>query len=652
MSALNVNQIRHVQSTFAHVDSLLQAAERVARADLSPFARERADFAPSEAALFQASIALARERMLLALDRLGLPRPMASASAKWAAQTSLIFADSALSELGAADLKGYGAVDDEAARELEALAADVRGIIERARAQLHESDASGFIEQLATIPGPAGEILRTVELVSRTHALAEIRPLLGAAAERATSTSFDVGVFGRVSAGKSSLIDALIGVAVLPVGATPVTAVPVRLVRGAERVTLWLLDGSAREITLSELPQYATEDGNPDNRAGIRSIDIAVPSVPEGLRLLDTPGVGSMRASGAAQAFAWLPRCDLGLVLVASSSPVGHDELALAAGLRHAGIRCVVLISKADLLTASDLDRMLAYVRREFANAAGLPSSDANGASDIEVHAVSSIAEHRAALEAFRVDELLPLARDHARSAQRALSMRLRQLVYATASGLSNRREGKAAPVAAEGAVRELDDTLRMQRARTSALRQLRDSADEISTQAPSVLETAITAVVEAWREDVSADEAVRTSLLQSTGAMLGDFRRVIDGVSGVAGVAAQARRRAPPIFDLALLEGLPSLVAPGMAGRLMAHTVATRRLQPLAEPFTSAMQRYSTALYAWAEASLNDIAAMSPESPDEPHENRPASTAPGLPPELAALQQALVQLDNAVETS
>lgn len=71
--------------------------------------------------------------------------------------------------------------------------------------------------------------------------------------------------------------------------------------------------------------------------------------VPAGLRFLDTPGIGSLSQSGPAQAFAWLPRCDLGVVLVAAGNPVGTDDLALLTGLTRAGITARVLLSKSDV---------------------------------------------------------------------------------------------------------------------------------------------------------------------------------------------------------------------------------------------------------------------------------------------------------------
>ena len=79
---LNPNQVRHVVATFVHIDSLLQAVERVTRPERSPFARERPDLPRDEARLLESFVALARARMLGALDRLGIPRPVPRISAR------------------------------------------------------------------------------------------------------------------------------------------------------------------------------------------------------------------------------------------------------------------------------------------------------------------------------------------------------------------------------------------------------------------------------------------------------------------------------------------------------------------------------------------------------------------------------------------
>jgi GTP-binding protein EngB required for normal cell division len=592
MGTLNPNQIRHVVSTFTYVDSLLQAVERVTSAGSSPFASERPDVATDEARMAQSFVRLARDRMLAALDRLAIPRPTRGLSARWSAETSLKFAESSLADLTGERLRGYGEVDESAALELAALAADVGGVLHRARQLFHEGDAGGLTAVLANMPGAVGEILREVDRVSREHAIADVRPLLTAAAERAGSGTYDVGVFGRVSAGKSSLINALVGEAVLPVGATPVTAVPTRLTRGERGAVVHFLDGEPRVIPLADIAEYATEERNPANRAGVRAIEVTAPSVPEGLRLLDTPGVGSLGTSGPALAFQWLPRCDLGLVLIAAASAVARDDLALVTGLHQAGIRALVLVSKADLLPEDGVNEAIAYVHRELTSAVGPDTT-------LEVRAVSTAVGTGRQLDALRDDVLAPLARDHAREARRALLLRLRRLLQSTAAALSGRSLDVGEAV------------LAIQRSRARAMDLVRQEVDRTDSAVSSILEDAAKAAEAAWQHGKDARSAVRSTIIRSAVNSLGALTGAVDSVRAAAGATAETRR-IPPLFDPDFLDALPSLPPPQLAKRLIGHAVAVRRLEPIAQPLSEALQRYATRLYAWSMGALEELANAS----------------------------------------
>jgi hypothetical protein len=220
-TALNEGDVRRILTTFSHVDDLLKHVEALCHPDPSPFARERPDLSPEEGRLLLSFVVLARHRMVAALDRLGIPRPGQTISARRSATTAFTFAEIAFSELEARALRGYGAVDPRAAEEITALAADLQELARRGTALLREQEEGGVVEQVGRVPGPAGKVLSELLAVGTRHGLTEVRPLIAAAAERATATTLDIGVFGRVSAGKSSLINALVGQAVLPVGATP-----------------------------------------------------------------------------------------------------------------------------------------------------------------------------------------------------------------------------------------------------------------------------------------------------------------------------------------------------------------------------------------------------------------------------------------------
>ena len=604
-AGLNGSHALHVFSTFQHVDGLLASIEKLARSDLSPLAPERPDVAPDEARLLLASVAAARRRMLEALDRLGIVRPEPSVSARWGIQTAFLFAEVSLSDLDAAGLRGYGAASPAAARELEALASDLTVLMRQGAAIVREVEQGGLKARVASLEGNAGEVLRALERLSTEHGLVELRSLIAAAAERAVATTFDVGVFGRVSTGKSSLINALAGTPVLPVDATPATAVPLRVRRGPLGGEIQFLDDSHRSLAVAEMAEFATERGNPENRRGVRAIEIQAPTVPEGLRFLDTPGVGSLTTSGPAQAFAWLPRCDLGLVLIAAGGPVGPDDVALVAGLTHAGIVCRVLLSKCDLLSADERDRTGAYVARELAIALGpafLP----------EIHSVSTLAAYRPQLEALQQAVLEPLGADHIRAAEQALRARLHRLVAATAAALEGRR---LAP--------SHDQLLLLHSARVAAAERIEQETEQLAGASERVIENAADILATAWARREPADAQVRAVLQQAAGRALAAVREAADSVR-TRSSADTGEHRIPPLFDPDFLGALPDLAAPRLGGRLAGRMLAGRRLEPVAQQFRAALNRYASRLRAWGLARLGESATAlwSDEQPAESPEH------------------------------
>lgn len=628
MSRLNEFQAQHVESTFAHVDRLLNAVEALARANTSPFARERSDVSPTEARFIAAFTQQMRTRMVAALDRLGLPRPEPKTSARHSANVTLRFAEIALADLTPSSLRGYGKVDPEAGSEVAALATDLRELIERGRALFREEDTGGLVQHVANLAGPFGEALRALERFSAENALADVRPLIADAAERVAAETFDVGVFGRVSAGKSSLINALIGSDVLPVGATPVTAVPLRLHHGALGAVVRFENDTSREVTAAGVAEYATEEHNPGNRLRVRAIEIGVPTIPVGLRLLDTPGIGSLSASAPAQAFAWLPRCDFGLMLVAAGTPVSTDDLALVSGLVHAGIACRVLVSKSDLLNESDVVTSLAYVQRELHAVLG-------GAEVVPVSAVSTVSTAASSLALFRTAVLEPLIEGHATALHEALRRRLHRLVALTRAALA---EGEGMPAGMPSG--EDDETrnvsVRRHARREAALAAIRTRTDALSGDGQRVIERAASAAASAWIEKRNPATAVRASIIRDMGAALNAVRDAVDQATANPGnssdaarantltvgtldtSASGAERRLPPVFDATFLDQLPDLSPPRLLSAPR-RTLAERRLEGIRAALNTDLSRYAARLYAWGEQALREAVVSANDSSGAP---------------------------------
>jgi nucleoside-diphosphate-sugar epimerase len=129
---LNPAQARSIRATFTHVSNLLDGVLRLARGDVTPFDRQHFDLGPEEAQEVVALVTAIRERMLEAMTQLGIPLPEVDGSARWRAQTALSFAEIALADLTPGELRGYGSVDDEAARLVPAIASDLQRLVTRA----------------------------------------------------------------------------------------------------------------------------------------------------------------------------------------------------------------------------------------------------------------------------------------------------------------------------------------------------------------------------------------------------------------------------------------------------------------------------------------------------------------------------------------
>lgn len=616
MGTLNESHQRHLLATFSRVDQLLHRIEQVVSGNPAPFGDVRADVPPDEARLLLAFVGVARDRMLAALDRLDIPRPAPAVSGQWSIEIALHFAEIALSELRVETLAGYGAVDHATAREVEALGVELRSAIRRGRALLHERDPGGLAERLAEIPGHVGEILRALERLSAEHGIAEVRTLLDAAADRAGATTLEVGVFGRVGAGKSSLINALVGASVLPVGATPVTAVPVRIKRGEVAGAIVRQDeGGIRAIPLEEIATYVTEPHNPHNQLGVRTVDITVPTGPYGIRFVDTPGVGSLNLSGPAQAFAWLPRCDLGLVLVQAGNPVGREEVSLVTGLTHAGIGCRLLVSKADALGGTEANEVLAYVGRE------LGSLGPRG-ERLEAHLVSARPSHSAWLEGFLREVLEPLARDRALVADVALRTRLHRLVAVSAAALGGNR------------LVSIDDNVSLARVRTQQGEEIARETAWVARAGPRLMKGAARAVVEAWSRGEHGSTVVRRMVLLFAADSLAATKAAVEAAQVGTPLSEERGARLPPLFDPDFLDHLPTLAPPRIGRRLLGPALAARALRPMAAPLTTALQRYADRLRTWGLARLDEVTAANWES---------AGSEPAHLPETLAHLDALI---------
>jgi small GTP-binding protein len=361
---------RHVRTTFQYIDKLLSEAEHtmVDAGSPSPFRRHSDDTTPIQRKVAHDYILRIREAMRRVMEELNISPPEPHSGAVWAAAINLMYCSISLNELTPERMLAYGPLSPEAADRLDGIRAELDGLVAKLRSYLGKGPGGDLQQRLQQLGKTGDEIhlLSEIERIVTAYGLVEFRGTLSMLLDRMESAAFEVGVFGRVSSGKSSLLNYILQTDVLPVGVTPVTAIPTRISHGPiAQAGIEFAEAQPQVISLSELPEFATEQKNPGNKKHVTRIFVKLPSdrLAEGATFVDTPGLGSLAVAGAEETIAYLPRCDLGIVLIDANAGLTPDDLIVVQALYQAGASAMVLISKADLSSPADREQMIAYVK-------------------------------------------------------------------------------------------------------------------------------------------------------------------------------------------------------------------------------------------------------------------------------------------------
>lgn len=198
-------------------------------------------------------------------------------------------------------------------------------------------------------------------------ALHNLQPTLAACRELAERNApLDVAVLGQFKSGKSSLLNALVGEDLLPVGVVPVTAVITRLRAGQNAAAhITFLDGRVEPVAVTALADFVAESRNPGNRRQVACADVQTPALADlpGLRLVDTPGLGSILAHNTQSTQEWLPHVGVALVVISADRPLADEDRRLLAEVRRHAPRIAVILSKVDLLSEPQRAEIEAFVR-------------------------------------------------------------------------------------------------------------------------------------------------------------------------------------------------------------------------------------------------------------------------------------------------
>jgi Dynamin family len=192
--------------------------------------------------------------------------------------------------------------------------------------------------------------------------------------EQIQDNRLQLAVLGQFKRGKSTFINALLGVPLLPVAVVPLTAVPVFIAwRQAPFVRVRFKNGRPPEELSADEPdairnflfRFVAEEANPENRLAVSRVDLFYPTslLAEGTVLIDTPGVGSTFRHNTRAALEVLPECDAALFVVSADPPITEAELDYLRHVKAKAARIFYILNKIDYLGAAERDSVVKFLR-------------------------------------------------------------------------------------------------------------------------------------------------------------------------------------------------------------------------------------------------------------------------------------------------
>lgn len=630
---LNEHQKTRLRITCQYIDKLLSDVDDILHAATSPspFPRYLVDISPAQIRVLEDYIRRFREQLVKTIAWQYMKPEPPDIPATRAVLTNLAFVDIAVEELKPSYMRGSGVVPDDAVAELNGVVHELRSLITGMERYLKQELTTDLEKRLQRLERAGLDVnsLRVIEQVVTRNGLVEFRPRIDTLAARLEDDNFELALFGRVSSGKSSLLNALLGTSVLPVGINPITAVPTKLRYGSElKAAVAYGDGRSEAVSLEELSRLVTEQGNPGNlRNVVRAlVEVPSPRLRQGVMLVDTPGLGSLATRGAAETLAYLPSCDLALLLIDAGATLSEEDIGTLRLLYEAGIPALVLLSKADLLAEGDLHHAISYIQEHIKRALNL---------DVAVHPVSAVPRYSILLDQFFERELLPRFNKARALREASVARKIGSLREAVIAAMEStlRREKASAPDAV-GKASELETQLRIitgevgeqRTALDHAFRRFAESPDQtldaVVHQAVQWVRATANTEIPALRLSEWIHEVTDQAIQQPISRLKAVGHQAVASLQAIARDMGRKDAPSPEDFDL-ILRDLPRFELASLPEPIQLSRLSTLGEAMLRSRIRSALQKsigahlreelhlYGLALSQWAEQVVRKLESI-----------------------------------------
>ncbi|MEV4618104.1 dynamin family protein [Asanoa sp. NPDC049573] len=201
---------------------------------------------------------------------------------------------------------------------------------------------------------PAGALVDLGIKACAAYGREDLAARLGKARGGLDDPAVHIVVAGEFKQGKSSLINALLGMAVCPVDDDVATAVPTFVRHGADKTATLVYDDNPprrEQVDFADLRRHVVES---DQGSRVSRVDVTVPRkiLAGGLVMVDTPGVGGLGSAHAAAGLAAISVADAVLFVTDAAQELTRSEVEF---LRQAHELCptvVCVLTKIDFYPA------------------------------------------------------------------------------------------------------------------------------------------------------------------------------------------------------------------------------------------------------------------------------------------------------------
>lgn len=184
--------------------------------------------------------------------------------------------------------------------------------------------------------------------------------------ERLAHGRLHLAVLGQFNRGKSTFINALLGMEILPTSVLPITSVPTVISYGERNESIIsfsdekedaVVQGDAETI-VSHLDSYVTEKNNPKNHLCVFEAIVKCKStlLEHGTVIVDTPGFGSTLTHNTRTTLDLLASCDAALFLLSADLPITQVEIDFLKSVIKTVPRLFFVYNKTDLLSKKELE--------------------------------------------------------------------------------------------------------------------------------------------------------------------------------------------------------------------------------------------------------------------------------------------------------